>query len=78
MPAVGFVPFGNVFAEHAAGSAVDRYVVFIVKDDELSELHAAGKTRRFRRNAFHKAAFADKRICIMVYDLMLCGIELCG
>src|SRR5579859_4697999 len=53
MPAVGVEAFCNVFGEGDIGIALDRDMIVVVKEDQVSEAEVACQGGCFRADAFH-------------------------
>ncbi|PPE60915.1 hypothetical protein F152LOC_02780 [Pectobacterium brasiliense] len=76
VPAVGFKASGGIVGKPAFNVAVDRDAVVIIKRGQFAELHGAGQRADFVGNPFHHAAVTQKRVGVMVDNLMTRAVEL--
>ena len=67
--------FRNVLAERRILIAFYRYIVLIVNKNKLPELQRSRKTHCLVGYSLHKAAFAAKRVRIMVEYLITLSVE---
>ena len=77
-PAVRFKALADVFCEREVRAALNRDLVAIVKQNQLTKAKVAGERRGFRSDAFHEAAVAGERIGVVIDNRESFAVELGG
>ena len=70
MPPICFKPLADIFSERKIRCASQRDVVLIIKIDELAQAKVSRERSCFRSHPFHQIAIRDKRISVVIDQIM--------